>query len=261
MSQDPKSGHLSGARQKQKATVCKHTPPFEPHLSHPSVFFRMHHTPSVFSLISRAAEFLALAELHTALSDPEGLVALCRWMASESPHLSDANVEGVADAFRRIGRGTDLWFQTAQGRGSRVLLRTSMCRGLSRSSRECMETAADLAAYFSDVWNVMDWTNFTLFFLVYLFVLQEESLVTRDAKEGTCAKSALCREAGTPGAAPRTMSAAWLHEKRDALVVATALHSTARRRVIAQPKGSDRPLQTHLHKPRSDAPAAAEKAH
>jgi predicted ribosome quality control (RQC) complex YloA/Tae2 family protein len=54
------------------------------------------------------------------------------------------------ELLRRIGRGTDLWFQAQGGRGSRVLLRTSMCRGLSRSSRECMETAADLAAYFSD---------------------------------------------------------------------------------------------------------------
>ena len=51
---------------------------------------------------------------------------------------------------RRVGRGTDLFFQVTEGKGSRVLLRTSMRRDLSRSPRECMEMAADLAAFFSD---------------------------------------------------------------------------------------------------------------
>lgn len=51
---------------------------------------------------------------------------------------------------RRVARGVDLWFQVREGRGSRVLLRTSMCRMLTRSQRECMEMAADVAAYFSD---------------------------------------------------------------------------------------------------------------
>jgi uncharacterized tellurite resistance protein B-like protein len=51
---------------------------------------------------------------------------------------------------RRVGRGTDLWFQVAEGRGSRVLLRTSMHRELSKSPRACMEAAADMAAYFSE---------------------------------------------------------------------------------------------------------------
>jgi predicted ribosome quality control (RQC) complex YloA/Tae2 family protein len=51
---------------------------------------------------------------------------------------------------RRVGRGSDLFFQVTEGKGSRVLLRTSMRRDLSRSPRECMEMAADLAAFFSD---------------------------------------------------------------------------------------------------------------
>lgn len=51
---------------------------------------------------------------------------------------------------RRIGRGNDLFFQVQEHRGSRVLLRTSMRRDLARSPRECMEMAADLAAFFSD---------------------------------------------------------------------------------------------------------------
>ena len=40
--------------------------------------------------------------------------------------------------------------QVSEGRGSRVLLRTSMVRSLVRAPRECMESASDLAAFFSD---------------------------------------------------------------------------------------------------------------
>ena len=53
------------------------------------------------------------------------------------------------ELLRRVGRGTDLWFQCVEGRGSRVLLRASMDRSLSKAPRECVEFAADLAAYFS----------------------------------------------------------------------------------------------------------------
>jgi hypothetical protein len=53
------------------------------------------------------------------------------------------------ETLRRVSRGTDLWFQArADHKGSRVLLRTSMCRHLARSPRECQEMAADLAAFF-----------------------------------------------------------------------------------------------------------------
>jgi len=52
------------------------------------------------------------------------------------------------ELLRRVGRGADLWFQCVEGRGSRVLLRTSCVPSLSKSPRECMEFAADLAAYF-----------------------------------------------------------------------------------------------------------------
>ena len=54
------------------------------------------------------------------------------------------------DVLRRVSRGTDLWFQAREGRGSRVLLRTSMCRSLKKPPRECMELAACFAAFFSD---------------------------------------------------------------------------------------------------------------
>ena len=52
------------------------------------------------------------------------------------------------ELLRRVGRGTDLWFQCVEGRGSRVLLRTSCVPSLSKSPRECVEFAADLAAHF-----------------------------------------------------------------------------------------------------------------
>ena len=53
---------------------------------------------------------------------------------------------------RRVGGGTDRWFQACgrAGDGSRVLLRTSLRRELARSHHECMQCAADVAAYFSD---------------------------------------------------------------------------------------------------------------
>ena len=53
------------------------------------------------------------------------------------------------ELLRRVGRGADLWFQAIEGRGgSRVLLRTSCVPSLSKSPRECVEFAADLAAHF-----------------------------------------------------------------------------------------------------------------
>ena len=59
------------------------------------------------------------------------------------------------ELLRRVGRGSDLWFQVREGRGSRILLRTSMLPNLARSPRECMEMAADCAAFFSD-WRRSD---------------------------------------------------------------------------------------------------------
>lgn len=53
------------------------------------------------------------------------------------------------EAMRRAASGRDLWFQVRDLDGARVLLRTSMARGLE-GSRECQQFAADLAAYFSD---------------------------------------------------------------------------------------------------------------
>jgi len=54
------------------------------------------------------------------------------------------------EKLRRVSGGNDLWFQVREGRGARVLLRTSLHRQLRRSSSECMQMAANLAAFFSD---------------------------------------------------------------------------------------------------------------
>ena len=56
---------------------------------------------------------------------------------------------GVFTLDRRTLREHAFWFQVRDLDGARVLLRTSMARGLE-GSRECQQFAADLAAYFSD---------------------------------------------------------------------------------------------------------------
>ena len=53
------------------------------------------------------------------------------------------------EVLRRISQGSDLWFQCDDYSGSRVLLRTSLARGL-KNSKSCRQAAADLAAYYSD---------------------------------------------------------------------------------------------------------------
>mmetsp|Transcript_21551 Transcript_21551/g.31885 ORF Transcript_21551/g.31885 Transcript_21551/m.31885 type:complete len:310 (+) Transcript_21551:2-931(+) len=49
---------------------------------------------------------------------------------------------------RRVSQGSDLWFQVADYDGSRVLLRTSVRRGM-KGSKVCLQMAADLAAFYS----------------------------------------------------------------------------------------------------------------
>lgn len=56
---------------------------------------------------------------------------------------------------RRISQGADIWFQVSDYHGSRVLLRTSLARGL-KDSKECRIMAANLAAYYSDYRNAID---------------------------------------------------------------------------------------------------------
>ena len=137
--------------------------------------------------------------LHCACtSGPEGFEGLVIQSPRGIPIL--VAQQSFSDSLlRRIGQGTDLWFQAShghmhmhsisiytaytaytaytqhtqhthsirtaytaytqpavirrqvsEGRGSRVLLRTSLVRSVARAPRECMETASDLAAYFSN---------------------------------------------------------------------------------------------------------------
>ena len=100
-------------------------------------------------LAARLAAFDVDANARNQYGRPDGFDGL----VVESPRGVPILVarRSYADSLlRRVGRGTDLWFQVREGRGSRVLLRTSMERGLTRGPRECVEAAADLAAYFSD---------------------------------------------------------------------------------------------------------------
>merc|ERR1712228_665333 len=52
------------------------------------------------------------------------------------------------EVLRRISQGSDLWFQVEGYEGSRVLLRTSLKKGL-KNSKVCRQMAADLAACYS----------------------------------------------------------------------------------------------------------------
>ena len=71
----------------------------------------------------------------------------------KSPHgvpiLVGRKGEHNDEILRRISQGSDLWFQCEDYSGSRVLLRTSLARGL-KNSKSCRQAAADLAAYYSD---------------------------------------------------------------------------------------------------------------
>lgn len=63
------------------------------------------------------------------------------------------------ETLRRVSQGADLWFQVEDYNGSRVLLRTSLKKGL-RGSKECIQMAADLAARYSDsYYNINDSNN------------------------------------------------------------------------------------------------------
>ena len=49
---------------------------------------------------------------------------------------------------RKVSQGSDLWFQVEDYEGSRVLLRSSLKRGV-KDSKKCLQMAADLAALYS----------------------------------------------------------------------------------------------------------------
>lgn len=103
---------------------------------------------SELGLGSRLATFDVDAHAFAQWGRPDGFDGL----VVESPRgipILVGQKKFTDELLRRVARSTDLWFQCRDGSGSRVLLRTSMVRALTRSPRECQEAAADLAAYFS----------------------------------------------------------------------------------------------------------------
>jgi len=73
-------------------------------------------------------------------TSPAGVPILIGKEGTSSSHADET--------LRRISQGSDLWFQVYDYNGSRVLLRTSLKRGM-KGSKGCMQMAANLAAYFS----------------------------------------------------------------------------------------------------------------
>ena len=95
-----------------------------------------------FGLAARLQSFDVEAMVRSQWGRPDGFDGLVIESQRGVPILIARR--SFKDALlRRICRGSE-------GSGSRVLLRTSMLPNLARSPRECMEMAADCAAFFSD---------------------------------------------------------------------------------------------------------------
>lgn len=82
---------------------------------------------------------------------PRGFTGLVFYSPLGVPILVGKRKSQSDDVLRRIAQGADLWFQVEDYDGSRVLLRTSLVRGLKNSKR-CVQMAADIAAKYS-VWG------------------------------------------------------------------------------------------------------------
>ncbi|CAJ1946566.1 unnamed protein product [Cylindrotheca closterium] len=80
---------------------------------------------------------------------PDGFDGLVFYTARGVPILVGRPKAHKDETLRRIAQGADLWFQVEDYQGSRVLLRSSLQRGL-KDSKECKQMAANLAARFSD---------------------------------------------------------------------------------------------------------------
>mmetsp|Transcript_39717 Transcript_39717/g.95940 ORF Transcript_39717/g.95940 Transcript_39717/m.95940 type:complete len:372 (-) Transcript_39717:251-1366(-) len=80
---------------------------------------------------------------------PDGFDGLVFYTTRGVPILVGRPKAHKDETLRRIAQGADLWFQVEDYQGSRVLLRSSLQRGL-KDSKECKQMAANLAARFSD---------------------------------------------------------------------------------------------------------------
>lgn len=109
----------------------------------------LYHEMSEDGLVAKLETFDAEAAARDQHGRPDGFEGLVLPSPRGIPILI-ARRSFSDELLRRVGRGNDLFFQAVEGRSSssRVLLRTSMDRSLSKSPRECVEFAADLAAFF-----------------------------------------------------------------------------------------------------------------
>lgn len=89
------------------------------------------------------------AERHAQWGRPEGFKGLVIRSPNGLPILVERKGMKDKKPLMNLAKRTDQWFQIPDGKGPRVLLRTSMVPSISKSYRACMEMAADLAAYFS----------------------------------------------------------------------------------------------------------------
>ena len=97
---------------------------------------------------SLTEKWLTVQELENEFGRPNGFTGLVFHSPNHVPILIGKMGAHADETLRRISQGSDLWFQVENYEGSRVLLRTSLCRGY-RDSKACMQMAADLAAYYS----------------------------------------------------------------------------------------------------------------
>jgi len=89
------------------------------------------------------------ASRHAQWGRPEGFGGLVIRSPRGLPILVERKNMKDKKSLMNLAKRSDQWFQIHDGKGPRVLLRTSMVPGISKGYRECMEMAADLAAYFS----------------------------------------------------------------------------------------------------------------
>jgi len=94
-------------------------------------------------------QWLTVREVVQEYGRPSGFQGLVFYSPRHQVPILVGKMRCHADeTLRRVAQGSDLWFQVEDYEGSRVLLRTSLFRGL-RDSKTCMQRAADLAAYYS----------------------------------------------------------------------------------------------------------------
>lgn len=86
---------------------------------------------------------------------PHGFDGLVFYTPQGVPILVGRPKAHKDETLRRIAQGADLWFQVEDYQGSRVLLRSSLQRGL-KDCKECKQMAANLAARFSDWYYSFD---------------------------------------------------------------------------------------------------------